>query len=247
MLKKAKLLTTGDFVPFAFESKPVARRRLLKLVGEKYIAGYADALHEETRHVLDRRGMIALQEAGHFDGAPRSAPKTPPISAVHHLTLVRFWSRVIAECRDVPELVLHRFSFEWEEASGHLSTITRFRPDGILVVEDDEEEHVYLVEVDTGTESPGVVRAKFETFARLQAAGMEVYGEVPTGMLVLTTSYRRLVGLARGGLGPVPVFGRVFNHREEGSVLSSGWYRLQDLEGGGPTSTGSVVRRREMK
>lgn len=244
MLKKAKVLTTGDFVPIVFNSVEVARRRLLKLMGEKYIAGYAEALHEETRHVLDRLGMVALQEAGHFDGNPRSAPKTLAGPGVHHLLLVRFWSRVIAECHAAEELVLHRFSFEWEEASGHLSTTTRFRPDAVLVVEDDEEEHVYLVEVDTGTESPGVVRAKFDTFARMQAAGMEVYGEVPTGMLVLTSSYRRLVGLARGGVGPVPIFGRVFSHRDEGVVLSSGWYRLRDLEGGGQAVTGSVVRRR---
>lgn len=244
MLKKAKVLTTGDFVPFVFNTFPVARRRLLKLVGERYIAAYAPALHEETRYMLDRRGMIALQEEGKFDGELRSAPKNPPTASDHHLMLVRLWSRIIAECRDVPELVLHRFSFEWEEAAGHLSTITRFRPDAVLVVEDDEDEHVYLIEVDTGTESPGVVRAKFETFARMQAASMEVYGEVPTGMLILTPSHRRLIGLARGGLGSERVFGRVFDHREEGAVLSAGWCRLRDLVDGRPAVTGAVVRRR---
>lgn len=246
MLKKAKVLTTGDFIPLVFPSPPIARRRLLKLVGSGYLAAYTEALHEETRYVLDRRGMIALQEIGEFEGQPRSAPKKLSGTSQHHLMLVRFWSRVVAECHASEDLVLHRFSFEWEVQEEHLPTLTRFRPDAVLVVEDDEDERVYLVEVDTGSESPTVVKAKADVFNRLQATAMPVYGEVATGMLVLTTSYRRLLSLARGGVGSSPIFGRVFETREEGLVLANGWFRLRDLEAGTPVM-GAVVRLREVE
>jgi hypothetical protein len=244
MLKKARLLTTGDFVPLVFPSLPVARRRLLKLVGSGYVAAYTEALHEETRYVLDRRGMVALQELGEFEGQPRSAPKNLPSRGEHHLLLVRFWSRVVAECHSSEDLVLHRFAFEWELHDEHLPTTTRFRPDALLIVEDDEDERVYLVEVDTGTESTSVVRAKFDLFARLQATGMPIYGEMPRGMLILTTTQRRLNALSRASGDEAALFGRVMELREEGRVLSLGWCRLRDLRSGGEVTTGSVVRRR---
>lgn len=247
MLKKAKVLTTGDFIPMIFSSLTVARRRLQKLVGQGYIAAYAEALHEETRYVLDRRGMVELIESGQFEGKARSAPKAFSGPSTHHLMLVRFWSRVIGECHLSEDLVLHGFKFEWEVHAAHLPTVTRFRPDALLVVEDDHREHAYLVEVDTGTESPSVVRAKFDHFTRLHAARMEMYGEVPTGMLVLTSSYRRLTWLAKGGIGGAPIFGKVFDHRAEGGVLSSGWYRLSDIAAGEGAVTGAVVERRGME
>lgn len=244
MLKKAKILTTGDFVPLVFDSLPTARRRLYKLVGSGYVAAYTVALHEETRYMLDRRGMVALQEIDEFDAPPRSAPKKIVGASEHHLMLVRFWSRVVAECHAAEDLLLRRFSFEWELQEDHLPTVTRSRPDAIMVVEDDEDHRVYLVEMDTGTESPTVVRSKFDVFARVSSAGMPMYGEVPKGLLVLTISQRRLVAFARGGIGAAALFGRVFEAREEGFVLSNDWYRLRDLEAGGAALAGAVVRRR---
>lgn len=230
-LHKAKVLTTGDLVPLVFPSLPIARRRLRHLVAGRYIAGFVEALHDETRYVLDRRGMVELVEADDLDLTPRSAPRELRGPGEHRLTLVRLWSRVVEGCHSSGGLELLRWSFEWEfEEQGR-----SYLPDALFVLDNGETERVFAVEVDQGTESPSYVeKHKFQVFARLQAAEEEVQGEVLDAMLVVVPSDRRLRSLARAlGESRLPIIGRVFSRGEEGEpVLGRAWYHLGELAAG---------------
>jgi hypothetical protein len=248
-LRKAKVLTVSDIVPLYFPSVAMARRRLKKLMDSGYLAGYCNALHEETRYVLDRKGQIALFEDLGLDERPRSAPAEYSGPGDHHLMNVRFWSRVVAECELSRGVRLVRYQFEWELDQAHLPTILKYRPDAVLTIEDVERRRSFVVEIDTGTEGPQyVAENKIAFFARMHAARMEIAGVVPDGMLIVAKSVKRLAALGRqavdiGG----PVFGRVLDLKAEpvNYALTSGWYRLADLgEREVEAQSGAVVRVR---
>lgn len=232
MLAKARVLTSADFVPTLFPSLPVARRRLRKLTAGKYIAGYVPALHQETRYVLDRKGMIALVEIDEADIEPRSAPKNLRGPGEHRLTLVRFWSRVVHECHEAEHLELRRFAFEWEMFPFELGTVLPFKPDAVLQLEESGEDKCFLIEVDQGTESPSYfAKNKIEVFSRLYAAQMPIAGEVPTAMLVTVPTQRRMNSLARAMPDTmVPMYARVFTTTEDEIALVGGWKSLYELK-----------------
>ena len=241
MLYKARVLTTGDFVPLAFPSLPVARRRLRKLTAAKYIAAYVESLHDETRYVLDRRGLVELAEEDDLDVSPRSAPKKLKGAGEHRLTLVRFWSRLVYECHTSPDIGLVRFQFEWEMAPEHLNTLVRFRPDATAVLDDGYSEQMFLVEADRSTESPShLAKHKFAIFARAQAAQVPLFGGIPAGMLVLVDKERRLRSLSRAlGSSRAPIFGQVFTRESEDPILGKTWHHLGTFAPGA-TSTVSL-------
>lgn len=213
-----------------FPSIPVARRRLRKLVSAKYIAGYMQAFHDETRYMIDRLAINLLSEIDEKTIRVKNPPRKLIEPGEHHLGLVRFWTKLVLECHKSSDISIERFKFEWELAPNHLNTIIRTRPDASFKLIKNDQLHKFSVEFDRGTESPSyVMTTKFEPFAR-KMAGRRRYAE-PHHMILLVEDRKRLRALARA-LSPLqgPILGRIFLRDNEGDpLLENTWSWLGNL------------------
>jgi hypothetical protein len=126
-------------------------------------------------HVLDRaaENIYSLGPAGKEwlkgRGIPiRSAPRPPWL---HHLGIVRIWSKVAAATRLLEGARLVRFSSEWELREGEDRQHFGIVPDSLIEVVRDQRRIRMALEVDCGTESTDVLREKFRRYDALGAGG----------------------------------------------------------------------------
>jgi hypothetical protein len=97
-----------------------------------------------------------------------------------------------------------------------------------MSIGDAESDLDFLIEVDMGTESPShVAKHIVRWFERMHAADAEVEGVHPFGLLILTTSERRIRSLARAVKNTgAPIYLQVFDVGAPPPLLTAPWLWL---------------------
>lgn len=151
----------------------------------------------------------------------------------HHYTLVRAYALTIAACAAQADLRLVRWRFEWELIDAFAALPQR--PDALCTVADAAgREWTYWIEVDTsGTENPSFVRrTKFVPFARRLAVREPIAGVLPSAMLALARTERRIRSLGRAGAVDAPIFLCPFTEACTSLSFTRGWTRLTEAAQG---------------
>lgn len=84
----------------------------------------------------------------------------------------------------------------WREFAGALGETVRLKPDGFVIVAGPDYEDVCFLEIDTGSQSRNVIRAKLSAYRRYAATGQEQKaqdGVFPLTVFVTTSEARHAV------------------------------------------------------
>jgi hypothetical protein len=147
--------------------RDTAGERLRKLFDAGFLEVQVADRSEENVYSLGPKGRTWLRTQGFEPG------RAPTGNRSHHLAIVNVWALIAESARWVPGARLDRVRPDWElrEQLPGLYPI----PDLLVVLRRDERAPaiVLAVEVDFGTESVGVLRAKMEQYeaARLDPDG----------------------------------------------------------------------------
>ncbi len=190
----AGLLSTTQILRLHFRARRRAQRRLRELFDHGLVRAHlqGDALERENVYTLSPQGLDLLVERGAFpDGAP-SLVRAPAPGKLRHTLLVR---HVFVELRRAHldgALTLDDFRFEGEltrEPTFHAHGII---PDGLALVRLGAPAETWAIEVDAGTETTTVLRAKFDKYARAFAAQAGLFASPALSLLVLAPRAGRL-------------------------------------------------------
>mgnify|MGYP000916873223 CR=1 FL=1 len=221
----AGVLSTGQIHRLHFQARRRAQRRLRELFDHGLVRAHlqGDALERENVYTLSPQGLDLLVEHGAFpDGAP-ALVHVPAPGKLRHALLAR---HVFVELRRAHldgALVLDDFRFEGELAREPSFRTLGIIPDALALVRPSSHPETWAIEVDAGTETTTVLRAKFDKYARAFAAGMGLFSSPTLSLVVLAPRAGRLQTLATiasaAGLGART---RVVLYKDFGPSLGAG-------------------------
>lgn len=194
----AGVLSTAQLLRLHFRARRRAQRRLRELFDHGLVRAHlqSDALERENIYTLAPEGLDLLIERGAFpDGAPPLV-RVPAPGKLRHALLAR---QVFVELRRAHldgMLALDDFRFE-----GELTREPSFRthaliPDALALVRVDARPETWAIEVDAGTETTTVLRAKFDKYARAFAAAQGLFSSPALSLVVLAPRAGRQQTLA---------------------------------------------------
>lgn len=194
----AGVLSTAQILRLHFRARRRAQRRLRELFDHGLVRAHlqGDALERENIYTLSPQGLDLLVERGAFpDGAPPLV-RAPAPGKLRHTLLAR---HVFVELRRAHldgALALDDFRFEGELAREPSFRVNGIIPDGLALVRVGGRAETWAVEVDAGTETTTVLRAKFDKYARAFATGAGLFASPALSLVVLAPRAGRLQTLA---------------------------------------------------
>jgi len=211
-LLRFRLARTSDLARTAFFGvRPTTCGvRLRRLFDAGFLDVRVGDRSEENVYTLGARGRHWASENG------LSVGRIPRGSVEHHLAIVRAWSTLAAELGRLPgvELELARADWDLREEFGTLGLAVV--PDLFLAVRVREQSVALAVEVDLGTESLSVLRAKVEAYEALAVHRAGLFGYRDFAVVVGVATAGRLPGVRRA----------LDEHRRHGEHTGQ---RVQDL------------------
>jgi hypothetical protein len=235
-LASMRLLSTSQITRLFFEAKGTCQKRMRKLFDAELVRPLVLDLAAENRYSITRLGHSLLERAMEDEPVPPFRP-TPRVDrrGLLHLDLLNDVRIAMALGALRREARLCRFLPDWElRASAPTSPII---PDAAIVIEYGHRSWHLALEVDTGTESPGIVGRKLSRYQTAAESGVAIFGLKAPIVLIVTLTERRARTLARQAV-TVKAARVVFASRA--SVLSdgglqSGLSSVSDLVDGGPS------------
>jgi hypothetical protein len=212
-LAKMWLLRTSDLGRLFFEATGTCQKRLRKLYDAGLVRAVVTDLAEENRYAITRFGYAFLERAA--DGLALPTYRPPPRvegRSILHLDLLNRYRVALAVGAVRNAARLDVFRPEWELRSENPES--KIVPDAVCRLSTKEGRLWELcIEVDTGSEAPGVVTRKLARYAEQLREG-PVFEMKRPFILLVTATERRARTLARaaqrdgqGGqiaLGPIP-------------------------------------------
>jgi hypothetical protein len=247
-LAKMRLLRTSALSRLFFVGKGTCQKRLRKLFDAGLVRAAVTGLAEENRFSLTKLGHALVREALPEGVVPEYRP--PPRvdqRSVQHLDLLNEYRIALALGLRAQGLELRGFTPDWELRSR--DSQAGLVPDALIeLAKPRSRTQVMLaLEVDTGSETPGIVVKKVTRYRERRALGQTVFGVVPEVVLFVVRTERRARSLARsitlsGGEGspPIVLLGVERDLLEDGGV-SNGLRRPKEVLDGVDAGTRPTV------
>jgi hypothetical protein len=164
-LSRFRLARSSDLHRLFFPGRhpDVLADRLRRLYDGHYLEAHVVGLAAENVYSLGREGQAWLRAHGQ---TVHSVPRPPWL---HHLGIVRLWSRLAATTHGLGGLRLVHFVPDWQARQGGGAAGLEVVPDAVVDLAGDLEGQPMVlriwVELDRGTESLEIFRRKLRTLA----------------------------------------------------------------------------------
>ncbi len=163
-LARFRIARTDDLTGLFFRGvrRDTASTRLRKLHDAGLIEARSGGLNEPNVYQLGPEGRSWAEDRTLAVGLPPAAP------AIHHLAIVRLWSKLAAVLAADDTFRLRRFEADWELRARLAGSGAPIVPDAAIeIVSRTPRSHPDVriaLEVDLTTERPGVLRRKLEAY-----------------------------------------------------------------------------------
>jgi hypothetical protein len=192
-LLRFRLARTSDLSRVAFSGVRLttASLRLRRLFDAGFVDVRAGDRSEENVYSLGPVGRRWAEAQGLAVG------RVPHGSVSHHLAIVRAWSSLAAELGRHEGVELERAHADWDLREELGSVGLAVVPDLLLVLRFGDRSLAVAVEVDLGTESLAVLRAKIAAYAELDRRRGGLFGYRGFAFAVAVGTTGRLAGVRR--------------------------------------------------
>ena len=194
----AGVLSTGQLLALHFRARRRAQRRLRELFDHGLIRAHlqGEALERENVYTLSPQGLELLVERGAFPDGPPPLGRVPAPGKLRHALLARQVFVTLRRAHLSGALTLDDFRFEGELAREPSFRAHALIPDALALVRVDARSETWAIEVDAGTETTTVLRAKFDKYARAFAAAQGLFASPALSLVVLAPRTGRAQTLA---------------------------------------------------
>lgn len=192
----AGVLSTSQLERLHFRARRRAQRRLRELFDHGLLRAHLQggALERENVYTLSPLGLDLLVERGSFpEGSPPLA-RTPAPGKLRHTLLTRDVFVALRLAHEVGALMLDDFRFDGELAREPDLRARGIIPDGLALLRIADRPETWAIEVDAGTETTTVLRAKFARYAAAFASRSGLFASL--SLVVLAPRAGRLQTLA---------------------------------------------------
>lgn len=192
----AGVLSTAQLQHLHFVARRRAQRRLRTLFDHGLVRAHLQggALERENVYTLSPQGLDLLVEHGAFPDGPPPLARAPASGKLRHTLLVRDVFVALHRAHQDGALALDDFRFDGDLAREPDLKARGIIPDGLALVRVAGRPERWAIEVDAGTETTTVLRAKFDKYARAFASGVGLFASL--SLVVLAPREGRLRTLA---------------------------------------------------
>jgi hypothetical protein len=158
-----------------------ALARLRRLYDAGWVEARSTDRAQPNLYTLGKLGRTWIRSQG------LEAARVPRGDLTHHLLIVRFWTGIAALCHTRADLRLLKFVPDWDARRGQPGRLLTVVPDArVEIARAGVDRLHFALEVDRGGERAREWRRKLERYA-----SSPLFGEVPVGLLVLSTGLER--------------------------------------------------------